>query len=78
MREKIYVYSISNSLPKNGWIQKCNNCNTYTSRLILFKEDLKYEFWVHLCPECQRKNINNSDKFIKLCQRKISSLDLKY
>lgn len=78
--KEIYIYRESH-LPENGWIQKCFNCESLTSKNILFKMltekkgcYIKYwEFNVHLCYVCKRNLYSNKSenikKFLKFSQK---------
>jgi len=77
MKEKIYVYSFDEKLPKHGWIQRCNNCNTYTARTVFFKEDKNFEYLAHICPLCKKNNKDKTKKFQKISAYKIKNFDLK-
>lgn len=73
-----YLYQNSH-LPKMGWLQACFNCGEFTSRTILFKthkkKNILYEFHVHCCPGCKRKNSNikHCIAFSKKCNDKINN-----
>lgn len=78
--KEIYIYRESH-LPNDGWIQKCFNCDTLTSKYILFKtlnqkkgRRVKYwEFNVHLCYHCKNYLYSNKSenikKFLKFSQK---------
>lgn len=78
--KEIYIYRESH-LPEKGWIQKCFNCESLTSKNILFKTltekkgcYVKYwEFNIHLCYVCKRylhsNKSENIKKFLKFSQK---------
>ena len=60
----IIDYYISKTLPLNGWIKPCINCNTYTSKYII-KSIAESKFAINLCKSCQF-NDKIDDKIDKL------------
>ena len=71
MRKQIYLYTYDKNLPAKGWIQRCNICECYTSRIIIYKLDQDYEYLAHLCNTCKRKKYQETERFKIICNRKI-------
>ena len=66
---EIYNNSDSKSLPEDGWIQHCKNCDIRTCQTFEFKrvETSKtiYIYMVYLCKTCTRKKVIEDEEFIK-------------
>ena len=71
MLHKIYIYREGANLPENGWFQRCFMCCTVTSgtriydRLdkVINNEKTRYELYVYICPNCQRKLDGDGEAF---------------
>jgi len=69
----IELYNHSNSLPVNGWIQQCKNCDIRTSKTIEFKrvDTSKTKYMVYLCKDCNRKKVIKDEEFINKLNKHI-------
>ena len=76
---ELYNDEEEDSLPKNGWIQRCKNCDIRTSQTFEFKRvETKKTiiiYMVYLCKACNRKNIIKKKEFINKLNEHI---DLNY
>tara|TARA_Y100001970_G_scaffold251268_1_gene323854 strand:+ start:326 stop:613 length:288 start_codon:yes stop_codon:yes gene_type:complete len=76
---ELYNPDCGNSLPKDGWIQQCKNCDMRTCQTFEFKrvETRKtiFIYMVYLCKACNRKNIIKNEEFINKLNKHI---DLNY
>ena len=57
-RTKIELYEYSETLPKNGWLQRCITCDSITSSTRIYtskKYAKRYIFEAYVCMDCQKK-----------------------
>jgi hypothetical protein len=64
----------SSYLPKDGWIQSCAKCDTFTSNYIIYNpresNNDTHIYHLHLCMSCQ-KNVDTHHDFINEIEKYI-------
>ena len=79
--ETIYIPICQKSnLPKNGWIQSCILCGSYTSKFIFFKEvnstSFKKIYHIIVCKDCSVSVHKNNKKMKRIYEYAEDFIDL--
>ena len=73
-KQKFYIYFDNDKMPKEGWMQSCFSCSTFTAKTLIFREEEARTYIVYICNHCKRTLINK-DKNIKFKGRCIKFIN---